>query len=112
PQALATARLSELGFARAVEGGAVVFAVCAGLQILGRSFTGSDGQQVPGLGIVDCTTRPKGERQIGELVVEPTAFDLPLLTGFENHGGITSLGPGAAPLGRVKVGSGNGDGRV
>jgi CobQ-like glutamine amidotransferase family enzyme len=112
PQTLATTRLAEEGLAAVVERGAAVFAVCAGLQVLGRSFTGSDGEQQPGLGIVDCITRPKGERQIGELVVEPTAFDLPLLTGFENHGGITELGPGAVPLGRVKVGHGNGTGGV
>jgi CobQ-like glutamine amidotransferase family enzyme len=108
PQTFATARLAEVGLARAVDAGAVVFAVCAGLQILGQSFTGSDGRQQAGLGIVDCATHPKGERQIGELVVEPTAFGLPLLTGFENHGGITELGPGAEPLGRVRVGHGNG----
>ena len=112
PQTFATARLGELGFVDAVAGGAVVFAVCAGFQILGQSFTGSDGAQQPGLGLIDCTTRPKGVRQIGELVVEPTGLDLPLLTGFENHGGITELGSGAVPLGRVKVGDGNGAGGV
>jgi CobQ-like glutamine amidotransferase family enzyme len=108
PQTLATARLGEHGLARAVDDGAVVFAVCAGLQLLGRSFTGSDGSPQPGLGILDCITRPKGVRQIGELVVEPAAADLPTLTGFENHGGITELGPGVEPLGRVVVGAGNG----
>ena len=112
PQTFATARLADDGLARAIDLGAAMFAVCAGLQVLGTSFTGSDGRQQPGLGIVDCSTRPKGERQIGELVVEPTAFDLPLLTGFENHGGITELGSGATPLGRVKVGYGNGAGGV
>ena len=112
PQTFATARLTELGFAATVARGAVVFAVCAGFQILGQSFTGSDGAPQPGLGIVDCTTRPKGERQIGELVVEPTQLDLPMLTGFENHGGITELSAGAVALGRVKVGSGNGTGSV
>ena len=112
PQTFATARLAETGLAHAVEAGATVFAVCAGLQILGESFTGSDGQQQSGLGIVDCATRPKGVRQIGELVVDATAFDLPLLTGFENHGGVTEVGPGAKPLGRVKVGDGNGVGDV
>ena len=112
PQTFATARLGALGFTDIVAQGAVVFAVCAGFQILGQSFTGSDGAQQPGLGLIDCTTRPKGVRQIGELVVEPSALDLPLLTGFENHGGITELGVGAVPLGRVKTGFGNGTGDV
>ncbi|MDQ4070039.1 MAG: glutamine amidotransferase, partial [Actinomycetota bacterium] len=37
---------------------------------------------------------------------------LPELTGYENHGGVTTLGPTAEPLGRVVVGHGNdgGDG--
>jgi CobQ-like glutamine amidotransferase family enzyme len=100
PQTYATERLDEAG--------AVVLAVCAGLQLVGRTFTGSDGESVEGLGLLDCTTRPRGSRMIGELVVEPTAVDLPLLTGFENHGGITSVGPDAVPLGRVKAGFGNG----
>ncbi len=30
-----------------------------------------------------------------------------MLAGFENHGGRTALGPGAAPLGRVLNGHGN-----
>jgi len=109
-QTLAVARLG--GLARVVDRGAPVFAVCAGFQILGQTFTGSDGEPQPGLGLIDCTTRPKGERQIGELVVEPTALDLPLLTGFENHGGITELGSGAVALGRVRAGFGNGTGDV
>jgi CobQ-like glutamine amidotransferase family enzyme len=108
PQTYATERLDEMGFKAVVEAGAVVLAVCAGLQLVGRTFTGSDGESVEGLGLLDCTTRPRGSRMIGELVVEPTAVDLPLLTGFENHGGITSVGPDAVPLGRVKAGFGNG----
>jgi hypothetical protein len=112
PQTLATERLAERGLRDAVDAGAVVFAVCAGFQILGRTFTGADGQPQPGLGVLDCSTRPKGSRQIGELVVRPTALDLPLLTGFENHGGITELGPDAVPIGLVLAGSGNGAGGV
>jgi CobQ-like glutamine amidotransferase family enzyme len=112
PQTLATERLADGAFLRAVDDGAVVFAVCAGFQILGRWFTGADGEQQPGLGVLDCETRPKGTRQIGELVVRPTAIDLPLLTGFENHGGITELGANSTPLGSVVVGSGNGIGDV
>jgi CobQ-like glutamine amidotransferase family enzyme len=112
PQALATDRLDASGFTHAADRGAVVLAICAGLQILGRTWTASDGAVRAGLGLLDCTTRPKGERQIGELVVEPTAFDLPTLTGFENHGGITELGPNASPMGRASVGFGNGSGGV
>jgi CobQ-like glutamine amidotransferase family enzyme len=109
PQTFAAQRLSEDGFVDTVSRGAVVFAVCAGLQILGTSFTGSDGAPQDGLGLLDCATHPRGERMIGELVVEPTAVDLPMLTGFENHGGITEIGAGAQPLGRVRTGFGNGD---
>jgi len=108
PQTLATDRLRAHDLAGLVDRGAVVLAVCAGLQLLGRSFTAADGSTVPGLGILDCATRPKGTRMIGELVVEPTAFALPRLTGFENHGGITELGPAAVPFGTVLAGSGNG----
>ncbi|MBW0011100.1 MAG: hypothetical protein JO063_13475 [Pseudonocardiales bacterium] len=32
------------------------------------------------------------------------------MTGFENHRGVTTLGPGTAPLGRVVTGTGNGTG--
>jgi len=112
PQTLATDQLREHDLAAIADRGAVVFAVCAGLQLLGRSFTDATGATVPGLGLLDCTTRPKGSRMIGELVVEASALSLPRLTGFENHGGITELGPGAVPLGRVVAGSGNGAGGV
>ena len=32
------------------------------------------------------------------------------LTGFENHQGVTRLGPGVRPLARTTLGTGNGDG--
>ncbi len=52
-------------------------------------------------------------RLIGEVLVEPDpALDLPLLTGFENHGGRTTLGSGEHALGRVLSGGGNGVGEV
>ncbi|MGZ4678192.1 MAG: hypothetical protein ACXV8Y_16810, partial [Acidimicrobiia bacterium] len=62
-----------------------------------------------GLGIVDMRTVAGPARIIGEVVVEadPT-LGIPTLTGFENHGGRTSLGPAATALGKVTVGHGNG----
>lgn len=111
PQALAARQLGRRGpLQRAVDGGAALFAVCAGLQILGSSFVGPDGVETEGIGLVDAhTTRGRGPRAVGELVVEPAASSgLPTLSGYENHGGVTALGPGVAPLGRVRTGVGNG----
>jgi CobQ-like glutamine amidotransferase family enzyme len=115
PQALAARELGpEAGrpLQRAVDSGAVVLAVCAGLQILGSSFAGPDGAVTAGLGIIDCwTTRGTARRSVGELVVDPAAdLGLPELTGYENHAGVTWLGREAGPLGRVAAGVGNGDG--
>ncbi len=97
---------------RAVDAGAVVLAVCAGVQILGRAFVGPDGREATGLGLLDCTTR-RGTRSraVGEIVVDPVpGLGLPALTGYENHGGVTTVGPGSSPLGTVRHGRGNDDG--
>lgn len=111
PQALAAQELnSQRAVHRAVDRGAVVLAVCAGLQIVGRTFVGPDDVEQAGLGLLDCVTvRGPGRRAVGELVVKPAAeSDLPLLTGYENHGGVTVLGPDTEPLGLVQSGVGNG----
>ena len=115
PQSLAVRELRASGaLPRALDAGAAVFAVCAGYQILGNEFLGPDGSPHPGLGLLDCSTaRGKGARRVGELVVTPDpAVGLPVLTGYENHQGVTTLGSHARPLGRVSVGRGNdaGDG--
>ncbi|MDQ1395819.1 MAG: hypothetical protein QOG64_1078 [Acidimicrobiaceae bacterium] len=113
PQALAADQLAlERPLHRAVDGGAVVLAVCAGLQVLGTSFLVSGGRERPGLGLLDCSTgRTTGKRAVGEIVVEPDpVLGLPTLSGYENHGGVTDLGPDGHPLGRVVRGVGNGDG--
>jgi len=113
PQSLAVRELRDSGLLpAATDNGAVVFAVCAGYQLLGRTFGGPDGSQHAGLGLLDCeTTRGAGPRRVGELVVEADAVGLPLLTGYENHAGVTTLGPSAQPLGRVLVGHGNDTGQ-
>lgn len=119
PQTEAARRLSaDGGLHRAVERGAVVFAVCAGMQILGHRFPDGTGHDQPGLGLLDCVTiRVDRPRAVGELLTADAtiAHDrgaLPLgpLTGFENHAGRTVPGDGARPLGAVVVGEGNGDG--
>jgi CobQ-like glutamine amidotransferase family enzyme len=111
-QTLAVSRLADGTLARAADRGAAVFAVCAGFQILGETFLDGRGAVHGGLGLLDCRTdRLPGPRAVGELLGEPLidGLDGPL-TGYENHGGRTLLGPGAAPLATVRSGVGNGDG--
>ena len=100
--------------ARRAAAGAVVLAVCAGYQIVGRTFPGADGSPHEGVGLLDIeTAKGTGPRAVGEVVGEPSEDApgaLPTLSGFENHGGQTTLGPGVTPLARVVHGVGNGDG--
>ena len=99
------------GLRRAEARGAPVLGVCAGLQVLGTEFTSTEGSWHAGLGLLDLTSAPAERRAVGEIVVEPTACEeLGTLTGFENHRGVTRLGPGSRPLGTVTTGIGNGDG--
>ncbi len=91
--------------------GSVLFAVCAGYQICGNSFTvGADDQVVEGLGLLDVDTRRGEPRAVGEIVTDWTRPDgsVHRLTGFENHGGFTRVNSGSTPLARVVTGVGNG----
>jgi CobQ-like glutamine amidotransferase family enzyme len=110
-------RASRPAVERAHANGAVVFAVCAGFQLLGHSYDAADGSVIEGMGFADLVTRAGTQRLIGEVIVEPTSSPRwgpagapSTLTGFENHGGRTTLGAGLQPLGTVVAGGGNGDG--
>jgi lipid II isoglutaminyl synthase (glutamine-hydrolysing) len=111
-QAASAQRLRAEGtLERAVGQGATVLAVCAGYQIVGRSFAAADGRSLPGVGLLDVRTmKGSGDRAVGEVLAQPLDDGLPVLTGFENHGGLTTRGPKTAPLARVTAGVGNGDG--
>jgi CobQ-like glutamine amidotransferase family enzyme len=95
----------------AVERGAHMFGVCAGLQLLGRSFSTSDGSTHVGLGLLDLVTDRMSERAVGDVLCDPDPdLGLPPLTGFENHRGRTTVLEGTRPLGLVRQGVGNGSG--
>jgi CobQ-like glutamine amidotransferase family enzyme len=112
PQILAANRLrADGGLTTAVSLGSVVFAVCAGYQVVGHQFGGVEGEAVSGLGLLDISSGRGQRRGVGELMAEvDPELGVPMLTGFENHQGITHIGPGARPLARVTRGVGNGDG--
>jgi CobQ-like glutamine amidotransferase family enzyme len=108
PQLLAATGLRTAPLASAVASGAVVLAVCAGFQIAGEHFPGSDGHTHPGIGLLDVRTHPGTPRAVGDLAVEADPdLELPVLLGYENHAGRTEIGTGR-PLGRVLRGVGNG----
>jgi CobQ-like glutamine amidotransferase family enzyme len=113
-QSAAMAALAATGpgpsaLARALDKGAQLLAICAGLQLLGSSFTDVSGARTAGLGLIDITTGRLRTRAVGELLADPDpSLGLPALSGFENHGGHTVLGEGLQPLAMVRAGTGNG----
>jgi len=121
PQVQSAERLRDGVLESAVGAGAVVLAVCAGYQIVGRSFPGPDGRPHPGVGLLDVVTvKGPGRRAVGELAAEPLRCPsgdgapdpvvLDTLSGFENHSAVTRLGDRTPPLARVLTGVGNGGG--
>ncbi len=112
PQILAARRLrGDGGLAAAASRGAVVFAVCAGYQIVGAEFGGVEGEPVPGLGLLDIRSGRGERRGVGEITADADpVLGVERLTGFENHQGVTRRGPGVKPLATVLAGVGNGDG--
>jgi CobQ-like glutamine amidotransferase family enzyme len=112
PQILAAERLyNDGGLARAAQYGSAIFAVCAGYQLLGTEFGGEEGQPVQGLGLLDIRSGRGDKRAVGEIAGDVSQdLQVPRITGFENHQGVTRLGPGVRPLAKTLIGVGNGDG--
>lgn len=89
---------------RSFAGGAAALSVCGGYQLLGREYIPAEGPSIPGLGVLDVTTRAGSKRFVNNLLAEAPQGTL---IGFENHSGRTYLGPDAQPLATVLVGHGN-----
>lgn len=81
--------------------------VCGTFQLFGTGYRPAEGDAIDGIGVFDATTTASSPRIIGRIAIETA---LGRVTGFENHGGATRLGPDQAPFGRVVSGVGNGDG--
>lgn len=95
------------GLWAAVEDGAPVLAVCGGYQLLQHGYRPAEGPMLKGIGVFDAETVHLGKRVarcIGNIAIR---WGETTIVGFENHGGRTYLGSGAAPLGRVLTGHGN-----
>jgi CobQ-like glutamine amidotransferase family enzyme len=92
----------------ALEAGSTILGVCAGYQLLGTSYTPLEGGSIPGIGLIDASTKAGERRSVGRVravaTLDGSRFEL---VGFENHAGRTDLGPAAQPLARVIKGCGN-----
>lgn len=88
----------------AIDNGAAMLAICGGYQLLGHEYRPHNGEPLPGVGLFDATSTAGQERFIGNAVVN-TRWGT--LVGFENHSGLTWLGEGVEPLGKIEVGRGN-----
>ncbi len=85
--------------------GVVMLTICGSYQLLGHEFVTHEGLHIAGVGVLDVITRGQSARLIGNNVVDtPHAGRL---VGYENHSGLTTLGPGARPLGTTASGRGN-----
>ena len=92
----------------AVDEGVLVFAVCAGLQLLGHRYISNAGEEMVGAGILDLETRGGPQRFMQHAACEVTIDGATeTVVGFENHSGLTELGPGCEAFGRVIAGAGN-----
>jgi hypothetical protein len=88
--------------------GVVVFAVCAGLQLLGQRYISNDGEEMLGADILDLETRGGPQRFMQHAACEVTIDGVTeTVVGFENHSGLTELGAGCESFGRVIAGAGN-----
>lgn len=84
-----------------------MLAVCGGYQLLGQYYIGADGKKIPGVGALPHRTETQvNNRFIGDIRIrnEETGEEY---HGFENHNGMTFLGEGERPLGKVIEGHGN-----
>jgi lipid II isoglutaminyl synthase (glutamine-hydrolysing) len=84
--------------------GVPMLMICGMYQLFGEAFVTVEGTRLPGLGILDVTTRGNEKRMIGPVVLDT---DFGPVVGYENHSGSTDLGDGQRPFGRVRHGRGN-----
>jgi lipid II isoglutaminyl synthase (glutamine-hydrolysing) len=85
--------------------GVVMLTICGTYQMLGHEFVTQEGRHIPGVGVLDVVTHGQAERLIGNNFVDTA--DAGRLVGYENHSGLTDLGPDVRPLGTTQPGRGN-----
>jgi len=75
--------------------GVPMLAICGLYQLFGHGFTTAKGQEIPGISLMDAHTVAGDTRLIGNITLDTEDFGT--VVGYENHSGLTTLGPGARP---------------
>jgi adenosylcobyric acid synthase len=104
----------DVDIAAHVRGGGRVLGICGGYQMLGRSIADADGiegppGEMPGLGLLDVTTRMGGDKRLAEVHGRGHGNGA-AFCGYEMHIGITEGPDRARPL--LKFADGRADGAV
>lgn len=79
--------------------------ICGLYQLFGHFFKTSNDEVIDGVGILDIETHAGPKRLIGNIVTDSDQFGE--IVGYENHSGLTYLGEGVSPLGKIQKGAGN-----
>lgn len=85
--------------------GVPMLVICGLYQLFGHRFVTSSGTEIPGVSILDAQTVAGPKRLIGNITLDTEEFGT--VVGYENHSGLTTLGPAARPFGTVRSGDGN-----
>ncbi|UDM31769.1 type 1 glutamine amidotransferase [Lentilactobacillus laojiaonis] len=92
---------------RFIENDKSLLAICGGYQLLGHYYVDAENNKLPGIGALDhYTEKQENHRFIGDIIIENEETG-EQYHGFENHQGMTYLGKGERPLGKVLQGNGN-----
>lgn len=85
--------------------GVPMLVICGLYQLFGHRFLTGTGSQIPGISVIDAETVAGTGRLIGNITLSTPEFGD--VVGYENHSGLTTLGPDARPFGTVTLGDGN-----
>ncbi len=88
-----------------IEDEVLCLVICGIYQLFGKYYRIADGTKIVGANILDIVTNAGPERLIGNVVINSYGFGE--IVGYENHSGLTSIGPNAKPFGEVTSGAGN-----
>ena len=88
-----------------IENNTPALLICGLYQLFGNSFETFEGKFIQGMGILDIKTIGADKRLIGNITIDSPEFGT--IVGYENHSGLTYLGPEMKPFGTVVSGAGN-----